>query len=161
MTPDRHRVFATEHFRLSKTIEAPLPFVYDWLTDYRTDDATLFSAKLHQSFRVVKLSPRRTMRIRITPAPGSDPKIAVDLVRLSPPDRWHTDQIDEDDLEAVDYRLTAQGAKRTRLSIWITERWLNPRHPSHALMARQAHEVWDRYVAQIEARYRSGKPAIG
>jgi len=125
-----HRVYATQRLRLSKSIEAPLKYVYDWCTDYRSDDWTLSQARPHPRFRVVKLSPRRLLRIRLTPTSVGDPEVAVDLVRLAPPDAWHTNQIDERDLEAVDYKLTALGTAKTRIDLLVTERWLTPEHLS-------------------------------
>jgi hypothetical protein len=160
--PERgHRVYSTQRIRLSKNIEAPLKYVYDWCTDYRSDDWTLSPRRPHPQFRVVKLSPRRLLRIRLTPTSGPDPEVAVDVVRLSPPDAWHTDQIDEEDREAVDYRLTALGPRRTRLDLLVTERWLVPKHLSRGETRQRLNGAWNRYVPQIEARYRRGRPAQG
>lgn len=156
-----HRVYATQTVRISKTIEATLPYVYAWSTDYRSDDSTLSVSRPRPRFRVVRLSKHRLLRIRLTGRGSGDPMIAVDLVRLAPPNAWHTDQIDEEDREAVDYRLTALGARRTRLDLLITERWVIPHPPSGADVRRRASGAWDRYKAFIEESYRSGRPARG
>ena len=87
--------------------------------------------------------------------------MAVDLIRLTPPDAWHTDQIDEQDREAVDYKLTALGPARTRIDLLVTERWLIPQHLSREETLRRVTGAWDRYATQIEARFRAGKPARG
>jgi len=157
-----HRVYATQTVRISKTIEAPLRYVYDWCTDYRSDDASLHPRRPGLRFRVVRLSPRRLVRIRLAPRPTSpDPLVAVDLVRLQPPNAWHTDQIDEEDRESVDYRLTSLGPSRTRIELLITERWVVPDHQSAAGVRERANAAWDRYKAFIEDRYRGGRPAKG
>jgi hypothetical protein len=156
-----HRIYSTQTLRLSRVIEAPPRYVYDWCTDYRSDDWRLSRRRPHPSFRALRISPHRVLRIRVTPTGRPDPDIAVDVIRLSPPNRWHTDQIDEEDRETVDYRVTPLGKHRTRLTLLITERWLTPNHLSRAETLRRLHGAWGRYVPQIEARYRSGRPATG
>lgn len=156
-----HRVFATQTFRVSKVIEAPLKYVYEWCTDYRSDDWTLSKRRPHPSYKVVKLSRRRVLRVRLVSSSKNDPDIAIDLVRLAPPNAWHTNQIDEQDLMALTYRLTAVGAKRTRLDLLVTERWMTPDHPTRAEITDRVKATWDRLAAAVEARYRSRKPAKG
>jgi len=156
-----HRVYATQVLRVSKVIEAPLNYVYQWCTDYRSDDRKLSRSNPKPRFRVVKLSPRRVLRIRVTPSGKDDPAVAVDVVRLDPPAAWHTDQIDEHDREVIDYRLTALGPAKTRLDLLVTERWVIPEFPSREEVRRRVTAVWDRYAPVIESRYRSGRPARG
>ena len=136
-------------------------YVYDWCTDYRSDDWTLSPRRPHSEFRVLKLSAGRVLRIRLTPTSQRDPDVAVDLLRLSPPNAWHTDQIDEEDRETVDYTLTALGPRRTRLDLRVTERWVVPEHPDRTGTLERLTGAWNRYIPRIEARYRSGRPAKG
>jgi hypothetical protein len=161
MLPRGHRIYATQRLRVSKVIEAPLKYVYDWSTDYRADDWVLSKARPHSRFQVVRVSTRRLLRIRVTPTTAKEPDVAVDSIRLCPPDAWHTDQIDERDLEAVDYQLTALGPARTRIDLLVTERWLTPVHLSRAETRRRVRAAWDRCASHIEARYQSGRPARG
>jgi hypothetical protein len=109
----------------------------------------------------VKLSAHRLVRIRLTEHKGSDPDVAVDLIRLEPPYRWHTDQIDEEELETVDYRVTAIGPEKTRLEVRVTDRWMTPRFLTRPETAQRVSGAWDRYVDRIEARYRARLPAKG
>ncbi len=146
---------------MSTVIEAPLPYVYAWCTDYRPSDREFSRAATRPRFRVVRLSPRRLLRIRTTPTGSGDPLVAVDLVRLSPPAAWHTDQIDETDRESVDYRLRRLGPRRTRLDLLVTERWLTPDFPSREELRERLSTVWNRYREAIESDYRAGRPAVG
>jgi hypothetical protein len=91
----------------------------------------------------------------------ADPDIAVDVSRLSPPDPWHTDQVDEDDRESVDYKLTALGAASTRLDLLVTERRFTADHLSREETAGRVRAAWGRYARSIELRYRGGRPAKG
>jgi len=156
-----HRIYATQTVRVSKTIEAPLRYVYEWATDYRSDDWRLSSRRPRPRFRVLKISPHRVMRIRLTPTGGPDPQVAVDIVRLAPPSAWHTDQMDEDDRETIDYRLVRLGPKRTRLDLLVTERWLIPDYPTRTQVAQRVRNAWNRYGPQIEERFCKGLPAKG
>ncbi len=155
----RRRIFATHTGRFSKIVDAPLSYVYDWCTDFRPDDEKFSRSK--PKSRVIRVSPRRLVRVRIARHGASDPAMAVELVRLSPPNAWHKDTIDEKDLDAIDYKLTALSPNRTRISLVIVERWLISDFPKKADWVRRSSEYWDELVAALEERYRSGKPAKG
>jgi hypothetical protein len=155
-------VFETTTIRVSKVVNAPLRYVYDWCTDYRIDDYRLRrkgSSKLR--FRVVRVSPHRVVRIRLNPKGTSDPDIAVDVIRLDPPSDWHTDQIDETDRMAIDYQLVKLGPKTTRLRLLVTERWVTREFPTPTELRARVSATWDRFATAIEERYRSGAPARG
>lgn len=160
MPADSRRVYATQRIRVVKQVRAPASYVFKWCTDYRDDDWKVARPGTHPRFRVLKLSSHRTLRIRLT-GRADDPEVAVDLVRLEPPGRWHTDQIDEQELETVDYRVIALGSERSRLEVRVTDRWMTPQFLSRAETARRVQGAWDRYVGMIESRYRSGLPAKG
>ena len=156
-----HRVFATHSIEVSTTVNAPLGYVYDWCTDYRTDDWKVSGSGRRPRFRVLRPSPRRVIRMRFSPEKSKDPAIALELIRLEPPDAWHLDQIDETDRQTIDYKLTALGPAKTRLDLHITERWVVPKHPTRKEYQERTKEVWNQFVGFLELRYRSGRPAKG
>ncbi len=153
------RVYATHAVRISKVIAVPLRYAYDWCTDYRTDDGKF--SRSRPRYRVIHLSEDRVVRVRTFPPKGKPLKIAVELVRLHPPDAWHLDQIDERDLNSVDYKLTHLGPKKTRLTLALVERWMVPDFPPKADWVHGTNLFWDRLVAALEERYRRGLPARG
>jgi len=157
MPKSSDRIYQTQRLRISKVVEAPLKFVYQWCTDFRDDDGKLSTSK--PRFKTLRPAPDRVLRIRLSNAKAGTPDIAVDLVRLMPPNAWHVDQIDETDLAAVDYRLSPHGPNKTRVTLDITERWMTPRHPDRREYLESTGHYWDRLVAAIEKRYRSGQPA--
>jgi hypothetical protein len=161
--PERgHRVFGTTTIRVSRVVDAPLRYVYDWCTDYRPDDWRLGREGARKpTYRVLRVSPRRVIRVRLAPNGPKEPDIAVDLVRLDPPSDWHTDQIDETDRMAIDYHLVKLGPKKTRLELLVTERWVTPDFPTRTELRRRVSATWERLSTAIEDRYRSGAPAIG
>jgi len=155
-----HRVFGTTTVRVSKVVHAPLRYVYDWCTDYRSDDWRLRrKGAVKPRFRVLRVSPHRVIRIRLAPTRSYDPDIAIDLVRLDPPSDWHTDQIDEADRMAMDYHLVRLGPRKTRLELLVTERWVTRDFPTPSELRQRVSATWDRLSTAIEARYRSGAPA--
>ena len=155
------RVYATQRIRVIKVVKAPADYVYEWCTDHRSDDWKVARLGTHPRFRVIKISAHRVVRIRLTDQGGSDPDIAVDLVRLQPPDRWHTDQIDEEELETVEYRVTPISPRSSRLEVRVIDRWMTPRFLSPAETRKRVSGGWDRYVGLIESRYRTGRGARG
>ncbi|MGP8017293.1 MAG: hypothetical protein ACLPQ4_06630 [Thermoplasmata archaeon] len=97
--------------------------------------------------------------MRVTPI--ESPAVAVELVRLIPPDAWHKETIDETDLDAVDYKLARLGSGRTRVTLSLTERWMTRKHPTRSQWVRSANKYWDELVAALEEDYRKGMPAKG
>ncbi|HEV2519340.1 MAG TPA: hypothetical protein VGX00_01795 [Thermoplasmata archaeon] len=159
MPEDSRRVYATHLARISKSIAVPLRYAYDWCTDFRTDDGKFSRSK--PRFQMLHLSEDRIVRVRRSPPKVKPLKVAVELVRLHPPDAWHVDQIDEADLETVDYKLTRLGPKKTRLTLVLVERWMVPNFPPKADWVKGTKLYWDNLVAALEDRYRQGLPAQG
>jgi hypothetical protein len=158
--PERgHRIYGTTTVRLSLVIHAPSRYVYDWCTDYRSNDGRLSNGRA--SYRVIRISPRRVVRIRVSRGSGRDPRIAVELVGLHPPHSWHLDQIDETDQQSLDYRVSSVGRARTRLQLLVTERWVTPVFPTREELRAQVARTWARLAAALEADYRAGRPARG
>jgi hypothetical protein len=160
--PERgHRFYGTTVVRVSLVIQAPSRYVYEWCTDYRSDDGRLSSARIRPSFRVIRISPRRVVRIRVSRGSSRDPALTVERIRLNPPRSWHQDQLDETDQQSVDYRVSPVGRAKTRLQLLSTERWLTPDFPTREALRAQIAGTWARLAAAIEADYREGRPARG
>jgi hypothetical protein len=166
--PERgHRIYGSTTVRLSLAVHAPSRYVYDWCTDYRGDDARFSKRRPRPKFRVIRVSPRRVVRIRVYRGTGLGPgtfdhnHLAVDVVRLNPPNSWHLDQIDETDQQTLDYRVIAVGRARSRLQLLSTERWLTPEFPTREALRAQIKRTWSRFIEALEADYLAGRPARG
>ena len=159
MPEKSRRIFATQTGRLSKIVDAPIRYVYDWCTDFRSDDAKLEGSK--SSHRVIRVSPQRLVRVKVASKGAKNPAMNVEVVRLSPPNAWHKDTIGEEDLDSMDYKLTALSPNKTRVTLVMVERWMVPKYPKKADWLRSANKYWDELVLAIEERYRSGRPAKG
>jgi hypothetical protein len=159
MPESGRRVYATHVARVSKVIAVPLRYAYDWCTDYRADDGKF--SRSRPRFQVLQLSDDRLVRVRSSPQKAKPLRVAVELVRLRPPNAWHLDQIDEADLNSVDYKLTRLGPKKTRLTLDLVERWMVPNFPPKAEWVHGTNVYWDGLVGALEERYRRGLPARG
>jgi len=132
-------------------------YAYDWLTDYRAEDRRF--SRLRPRYTILRLSEGRVVRIRTHRVDGGDVLVAVDVIRLSPPNRWHVDQIDEDDYNSADFHLTRLGPNGTRVEVLVLERWMTARYPSYTELRERLNLYWDRIVAALEKDFQAGRPA--
>jgi hypothetical protein len=140
----------THSFHVSKTIHAPLRFVYDWCTDYRESDPQITGSKSKR--RILLRTKHRVVYMVSYPSQGRI-GTAIDVVTLHPPNAWHLDFVGDEDDETGDYTLTSLGARKTRLDMKFTERYKIKNAPSKAQDTKSVHEVWDKYVPALERDY--------
>ncbi len=140
----------THTLHVSKVINAPIRFVYDWCTDYRESDTKITGSKakrrilLKTEHRVIYLSSYRS---------GGKPRNAVNVVTLYPPKAWHLDFTGDDDDEVGDYVLTRLGPQKTRLDMTFEEHYKTRRAPTKDQDLKHTNEVWDKYVKALENEY--------
>lgn len=100
-------------YRVSETFAAPLDFVYSWCTDFHEDDLKMLGSRNKR--RIIERTAKRV--IWWIDQPGSKSGLQpFRVVWLSPPDGWHLETCG-DGREVGDYKLTALGAKKTRLDM--------------------------------------------
>ncbi len=136
---------------ISKTIHAPLRFVYDWCTDYRETDTKLTGAK---SKRKILLRTKRRIIYTETYRRRGKPTVAVDVVTRHPPKGWHLNYVSDEEDEVGDYVLTSLGPRKTRLDMTFTDQYMIPNAPSKAEFVKIVEQVWDKYVEALEKDYR-------
>ena len=141
-----------ETYRISKTFDAPLKFVFDWCTDFREDDPKMVGSKLRRTFlertaeRVVWLATYRS---------GGKKVEGLRVVWLRPPASWHLDTCG-DKRELGDYKLTSLGKARTRLDMtfqltYEEEKDVQPRKKWES----EVLEEWRQYGSHLERDYRA------
>lgn len=136
---------------LSRVINAPLSFVYDWWTDYRADDPHIVGK--HRRLSILERTGRRVIMSTRYKSHGRF-MTAARIVSLKPPDFWHLDWIGDEYDEIGDYKLTRLGANRTRLKA-VFRIDANPRTAKQADFQRGGEASWNRYIARLERDYRS------
>ncbi|MGI0080253.1 MAG: hypothetical protein ACRECH_11565 [Nitrososphaerales archaeon] len=145
-------------YRVSKTINAPIRYVYDWATDYREEDNSIWGGK----YPKIILLKTKMKAIYAYYNDGSDgkPKLGVRLVTLHPSTySWHLDYYGEEDIETGEYKLVRLGKTKTRLDIVIKNIWKHGKGPSSHNFEKHAIFVWQKYAAALEKEYNSGKGA--
>lgn len=142
--------------RVSKTINVPMQYAYDWCTDYRETDPQITGSKSQR--RVLQKTKKRAIYVQIYEGVDGKEKVAVDIVTLKPPTSWHLDYFGEEDDETGEYRLKKLGEGKTRLDMVFKEKWKNIAEiPSIEEQIRSTNEVWDKYIAAQEKEYKSRK----
>lgn len=141
-------------YRLSKTFNAPLRFVYSWCTDYREDDMRMTGSRKRRHIL------ERTKGMVIWRVEGKDVKSRFDPIRvvwLNPPRSWHLECCG-DETEAGDYRLTSLGREKTRLDMTFRTTYYDPKKVvSEREYIRDALSHWDGYGRHLEMDYRSSR----
>jgi hypothetical protein len=140
----------TNIFRFSKTINAPLRFVYRWCTDYRETDPKITGSK---SKRRILLKTKHRAIYLSTYTSNCELRSIVNVVTLHPARAWHLDGIGDEIDEKVDYAIKKLGPRKTRLDIEFTGHYKTYEAPTKTQDARELSGVWDKYVAALEKEY--------
>ena len=140
--------------RVSKTINAPMHFVYDWCTDFRDDDPAITGSKSRRI--VLARTKKKVVYAQLYEGADGSQKVAVDIVTLNPPDSWHLDYFGEEDDETGEYHLKDLGNGKTRLDMVFKEKWKILKTPTLEEQTNQTSRVWDKYVEALEEDYKSG-----
>jgi len=141
----------TETYRVSKTFNAPIRFVYTWCTDFREDDAKMLGSKLRRIFHE-KTKERVIWTITGEDLPtGTDP---VRVVWLRPPDSWHLETCG-DEVLVGDYKLMAVGKSKTRLDLTFAKTYANREDAlDRETFERGTLDHWDHYTKFLESDYK-------
>lgn len=132
--------------RISKWIDAPLKAVYSWCTDFSLSESDTKASGFQR--RILERTSTRCVFVDVIGRSGKGPKLALNLVNLSPPRSWHLDFFGDPRNETVDYRLTRLGRGSTRLD--MTFKVGLSRAERAGFQA-----LWDKYASEIVEEYRS------
>ena len=137
-------------YRVKKTFNAPLKFVYDWCTDYREDDNLMTGWKAQ--FKILQKNKRRVIYLRTSERDGKT-MISVKMVTLRPPKAWYLDQVGEDEDVIGVYKVTRVGPEKTRLAMTFTEKYKISDTRTKEEDRNDTNQMWDKYVAALEEDY--------
>jgi hypothetical protein len=143
-------------YHVTAVFRAPLPYVFEWCTDFQSDDA-----RLEQEGFERKILERTSRRIVY-----EDLEWAHDgwhwaqyVVTLSPPNRWHAESVGNYRDATLDYVLTEMPRGRTRLDLT----WRRRRGPKGARvlpkqrMERDSARAWRSFARALEHDYQTGR----
>ena len=144
----------SETYRISKTFDAPLDFVYGWCTDFREDDPKMLGSKLRRNF--FEKTPERV----IWTITGEELPTKTDPVRavwLRPPDAWHLETCG-DEVLVGDYKLTAIGKEKTRLDLTLTKTYSRKKDVrDRKTFQAGTLDHWDHYGGYLERDYKKAR----
>lgn len=142
---------ATSHtFHVSKVINAPPRFVYNWCVDFREDDNKIGGSKMK---RIILQKTKRRVIYMSTHRRRGKTISTVRIVTLRPPNAWHLDLAGQEDDEIGDYHLTRLGPRKTRLDMTFKEKYKIADAPTKEEDTKQTNEIWDKYIAALERDY--------
>lgn len=142
------------HYSYSTTFNAPIKYVFDWCTDYSSDDYKLSGGKYPRI--VLEKTRRRAVFASYKQGRDGNPKLAVRIVSLYPSKySWHLDYFGEEDLETGEYKLTQVGKNKTRLDMSFNHKWKLGQGPSREEFRKHLKDVWGKYGAALEREYAS------
>ena len=140
---------------ITKTIPAPLPYVFDWCTDFREDDH-LITGSTGGKKNIERAGDKVTY---VSEQEKSGRIVRRNyVVTLMSPDRWHVEARGEEKDSTGDYRLYSEG-DGTRFEMTFDMTYKVGPGPPKEEVEREDNEEWDKYVAALVADYRQGKPA--
>lgn len=141
-------------YRLTVTLEAPLPFAFAWCTDYRADDATRAGERYER--RILQRSRNRILYEDLWSQKDGWVWRRYD-VRTRPPDRWHADSWGNQRDASLDYLLTPLSEDRTRLDLVMHRRPASGRsyQPSKRALEAELKVLWSNYARALARDYRA------
>jgi hypothetical protein len=137
---------------------APMDFVFRWCTDYTPEDSKLEKEAYQR--RILRRSPREVVYEDLDDTPDGW-FWAHHVVRLHPPDRWHSDSVGSHRLYSLDYRLTPLSGNRTRLTLRARRRryGVGGKNPSVRTWKRHTETLWKNFARELERDYRKARRA--
>ncbi len=146
----KSRIAAPDVVRYSRTIDAPLGFVYRWCTDYREDDNKITGSKARRNI----LEKTKERWIYTTKERGVKTFGPASVVTLHPPNSWHVDSIGEHRDISGDYSLTKLKSGLTKLNILFRIRRKTSAAPRKSKFLEHLDEIWTMYGAALEKDFK-------
>jgi len=137
--------------RVSKTINAPLRFAFNWCTDFREDDPQLTGSKSRRI--TLEKTKKRVVYAEVYTGDDGNQKVGVNIVTLKSPTSWNLEFFGEEDNEIGDYKLSSLGKNKTKLNMVFKETWKTETIPTVEERAESTNKVWDQYVAALEKEF--------
>jgi hypothetical protein len=134
------------------TFRAPLDFVYRWCTDYTPQDAR------YEKEEYTRKILRRTRREVVYEDLWEGPDgwfWSRHVVRLQPPDRWHSDSVGSHRAMSLDYSLSTLPGGRTQMVLKARRRpyGVGGKNPPRAKWEVPVARSWVNFGRALEKDY--------
>jgi hypothetical protein len=146
----------TSIYEFRSTFRAPLPFVFDWCTDYSPEDPTL--EKDEYTRRILSRKPRQVVYEDLSDTPNGW-LWSRQVVSLHPPNRWHAEATGNHRAWSLDYELVERPRGVTELRFRGVRRATFPgeRNPPKARLERELRQSWKNFGRALERDFRAHK----
>lgn len=143
-------------YRVTAEFSAPRAYVFRWCTDYRADDAKLEGE--HFERRILKRSPTEVVYEDLERQKGGW-FWSRHVVRLDPPNGWHSDTVGSHRQYSLDYRLSDLPSGGTRLVLTARRRpyGVGGPNPAKAEWERSVTETWKQFSRALEKDYQRSR----
>ena len=132
------------------TFNAPSKFVYEWCTDYTPQDAKLEGGKY--SRKIVERSARQVIYEDLEESKDGGWFWSHHVVRLSPPNHWHSESFGSHREYSLDYKLSTLSGDRTQLVLTARRRptSIGGKNPKAGPWARRVERDWGKFRRVLE-----------
>lgn len=136
-------------YEVRATFRAPLKFVYDWCTDYTPKDAKLEGEDYER--RILRQTSREVVYEDLAETPEGW-LWSRHVVRLHPPNWWHSDSFGSHRIYSLDYRLSELPGNRTQLTLTARRRpaGVGGPNPSKSTWERSVGKSWRTFGRFLE-----------
>lgn len=141
-------------YRVRAVFRAPLPFVFRWCTDYTPADARLEGERYAR--KILRRSDREVVYEDLEELhPGW--MWARHVVRLYPPNRWHSESTGSHRQYSLEYRLSRRADGNTEFLLTARRRpyGIGGKNPPRAGWERDVTRAWRRFGRALEREYRA------
>jgi len=147
-------VFPASRYEIRSKFRAPLPFVFEWCTDYSSDDPRL--EKENYTRKILGRKGRRVTYEDLYDTPNGW-MWSHQTVTLHPPNRWHAEALGNYREWSLEYTLKELPDGRTELTLRGQRRPtpLGGRNPPKARLERELRASWRNFGRALERDYRA------
>jgi hypothetical protein len=136
---------------VTKTINAPIKYVFDWCTDYSETDPQLTGSSRQRI--IIDKDKKRAVYVSLSNEDGQT-HVSVYVVKLKPSRSWHLDMYNPSRNEIAEYTLKALSRDKTQLKIVFENSWKKlDEAESDEEQGRRLNKIWDMYVSALETDY--------
>ena len=156
--PGKIRRWPGPEYHVRVAFDAPLPFVYEWCTDYSPQDSHLEGESYIR--KILERTDRRVVYEDVEEAIDGFHWARYD-VDLRPPTGWRMTSVGNRRMARAEYHLTELPGGRTRLDLYL--RRIPGPLPSRTLTKiereRTLTELWLKFKTALERDFRISKTA--
>ncbi|MGA8663511.1 MAG: hypothetical protein WB809_00350 [Thermoplasmata archaeon] len=144
-------------YEVRVTFDAPVEFVYRWCTDYTPQDARYEKDEYQR--RILRRSPREVVYEDLSESKDGW-FWSRHVVRLSPPNHWHSDTVGSHREYSLDYRLARLPGNRTRLTLKARRRpyGIGGKNPAKGPWEVSVAKSWRNFRRVLERDYQKARP---